>query len=65
MRVLVRITGLSRKAARERSWGRARGCTRERDLLPGLVPHKPDPGHDGTERGSRPVAKPGRSSWKI
>jgi len=28
VRVLVRITGLSRKAARERSWGRARGCTR-------------------------------------
>ena len=38
-------------------WGQGRG------LAPS--PHKPDPGHDGTERGCLPVATPGRSSWTI
>jgi len=30
----------------------------------GDTPHKPDPGHDGTEQGSLPVATPEMPSWK-
>src|SRR5690606_8782308 len=42
-----------REGGVERSWGRARGCTQESVLFPGLAPspHKSDPGHDGTEQG--------------
>jgi len=38
LRVLIWIASRSRKAAREHSWGRTRGCTQERDRFPGLAP---------------------------